>query len=334
MKYRTIGKTGIKLSEIGLGTWEMSGNVYGTKEDNESIKTIHTAFESGTTFIDTAATYGAGRVECLVGKALKQWRRKKDNIVISTKIMPLCGMWDPPPNKSINFFFPHKHIVNECEKSLKRLGVDQIGILFLHTWSRSWGIEEDWFNALTILKKKGKIRAFGISIPDQDVACSNVHIEAGRVDVIQCVYNIFQQEPEYSLFPLAKKHNIGIIARSPFSSGALIGNWKKNIKFQKGDWRGTRPYLFNKNWLIDQINMVNEVKKVVKNEKVPLNIIALKFILMNKNVTSVIPGSANHQHVLVNIKAAGSKKLHKKIIYKLRSLWISNKVHGTYNGSK
>ncbi|MDP2861146.1 MAG: aldo/keto reductase, partial [bacterium] len=229
MKQRALGKTGIKISEMGLGTWEISGTVWGKKDDKESLRAIHTAIDSGVNFIDTAAGYGKGHAEELVGTALKEKNKEASRIIVSTKILPKCGIFAPSPEKEIDDFYPPEWIIEQCEASLKRLQSEQIGILFLHTWSRSWGHRTQWHEALLKLKKEGKVRAFGISIPDEGIADANVHVEAERVDVIQCAYNIFQQEPEHTLFPLARKHGVGIIARSPFSSGALIGNWTKTM---------------------------------------------------------------------------------------------------------
>ena len=333
MKFRTLGKTGIKISEIGLGTWEISGDVYGKKDNNESIKAIHTAIELGINFIDTAAGYGKGHAEELIGKSLNQNKNLKNKIIISTKIKPKCGIFAPSPEKNIDDFYPPDYIIEQCNTSLKRLRIDQIGILFIHTWSRSWGHRTEWYETLINLKKQGKIRSFGISIPDEGIADANTHIEANRVDVIQCVYNVFQQEPEYTLFPLAKKHDVGIIARSPFSSGALIGNWTKDMKFEEGDWRGIWPKSVKKNWLEEQIEMTNYVYEVIKEEDIYLSKAAIKYILMNKSVTSVIPGSANSKHVKENTNIYKLNNLSQKTMNSLKKLWVEGKIHGTYNGS-
>lgn len=156
MKFRILGKTGIKISEIGLGTWELSGDVYGKKEDKESIRAVHTALELGVNFIDTAAGYGKGHAEEIIGKALNQKKIIKQQVIISTKVRPKCGIFAPSPEKNIEDFFPSKYIVEQCNLSLKRLGIEQIGILFMHTWSRSWGHNVEWSETLLKLKKQGK----------------------------------------------------------------------------------------------------------------------------------------------------------------------------------
>ncbi len=150
----------------------------------------------------------------------------------------------PTAGIKINDFFPTEWIVRQCEDSLKNLQVERLDILYLHTWNASWAHHTKWYETMNKLKEQGKIRAIGISISDKRIAEANVAIEAGRVDVIECVYIIFEQEPECTLFPLARKHNVAIVARCPFSSGALIGNWTLDTVFPEGDWRIIWPSEF------------------------------------------------------------------------------------------
>src|SRR5690606_31908667 len=205
--------------EIGLGTWELSGDVWGPKDDRTSLAAIHRALDLGTTFIDTAAGYGRGHAEELVGSVRKEKRSNRDKVVISTNVQPEGGGLAPPPDRSISDCFSPKWIESQCNESLHRLQTDYVDILFLHTWSRSWGHNTEWYEAMIQLKKQGKIRSIGISIPDEGIADANVHIEADRGDVIQCVYNMLQQEHEYTLFPFASKKCEREIARSPLRSG-------------------------------------------------------------------------------------------------------------------
>lgn len=335
MKNRPLGKTGMFVSEIGLGTWEMGGTNHGKKDDRESIYTIHSALDHGVNFIDTAADYGGGHSEEIVGKALKQWRGDRSQIVVSTKLIPKCEIWSPSLDRDIGDFFPPEWIFEQCEKSLKRLQLEKIDVLFLHTWSPSWGHHSAWFDAMNELKQQGKIRAIGISISDDRISEANVHIEAHRVDVIQCVYNIFQQEPEYTLFPLARKHEVGIVARSPFNAGALIGEWSLETIFPDGDWRGVWPQDIGvPDWLERQVTMVELVKPIIQCEGLDLPIAALKFVLMNSTVSTVIPGTANPNHAIANAQAGNVANLSDNIIDGLKKLWLEGKVFGFYVGSK
>jgi aryl-alcohol dehydrogenase-like predicted oxidoreductase len=334
MKTNTLGKTGIRLTEMGLGTWELSGDVYGPKDDAESVRALHGGLDAGVNYLDTAAGYGKGHAEELVGRVLKERKRDRDSIVVSTKVLPQSGIFAPSPEHQIDQSYAPDWIVAQCDASLRRLQLDRIGILFLHTWSRSWGHRTEWYETLSKLKRQGKIRAFGISIPDEGIADANVHIEADRVDVIMCVYNIFQQEPEYTLFPLARKHKVGIIARSPFSAGALIGNWTPDITFPEGDWRGRWPAgLGLTNWAQNQSRMADEVRPIIEREGLSMPIAALRYALQNPDVTSVIPGSANAEHVKSNLAAITAPSLSPEAVQALKELWATGKIHGTYNGS-
>lgn len=333
MKYNVLGKTGIKLSTIGLGTWEISGDVWGKKDDRESLRAIQSAVELGVNFIDTAAGYGKGHAEELVGMALKELGPDGGNVVITTKVLPKCRIFAPPPEKPIDDFYPPDWINEQCEASLQRLGRDYVDILFLHTWSPSWGHRDEWYKAMLKLKEQGKIRAIGISITDEGIADANVHVAMGRVDVIQCVYNLFQQEPEYTLLPLAKRHDVGIIARSPFSSGALIGNWATDMVFPEGDWRGIWPKSVKANWLEEQVAMADHVKAALAESNLSMPYAALKYVLMHPDVTSVIPGSANPKHVKDNIAVTEGLDIPQQTMAALKQLWLERKIHGTYNGS-
>ena len=331
MKLNPLGKTSIAVSEIGLGTWELSGDVWGKKDDDLSLKAIHTAIDSGVNFIDTAAGYGKGHAETLIGTALRQ-SVKRDSSFPPKCCRNAANSLRRQIRKSTDFY-PPDWIVSQCEASLKRLQVDHIGILFLHTWSRAWGHRTEWADALAGLKQQGKIRTFGISIPDEGITDANVHIEAGRVDVIQCVYNIFQQEPEYSLFPLARKHGVGIIARSPFSSGALIGDWTSGMGFPDGDWRASWPRSVKPNWLEEQVEMAAHVRRVLEPEGIPMPTAAIRYVLATNDVASVIPGSANPKHVYANVCAVPPPQLPTSVINSLKRLWAEGKIRGTYNGS-
>lgn len=332
MRFRNLGKTGIRISEIGLGTWEMSGDVWGKKDDLVSLKALQTGIDHGANFIDTAAGYGSGHVEELIGTFLHDKPGLRDNLVISTKVKPECGQFAPPSDRDIRDFFSPAWIRKQCEISLSRMGTDYIDILFLHTWSGAWGHETEWCDELVKLKKEGKVRSFGISIPDEGIRDANVQIALESIDVIQCVFNVFQQEPIYSLFPLAAKHGIGIIARSPFSSGALVQNWSTSMQFEEGDWRGIWPHSVKPGWLQEQIDMFSVIKPLLMKSEEPFPIAALQFILTCPEVSSVIPGSADPLHIITNLSASESS-LTIDIVNEIRKLWKEQKVHGTYNGS-
>jgi len=332
MKFRNLGKTGIRLSEIGLGTWEMAGDVWGKKDDTVSLKALQIGLENGANFIDTAAGYGAGHVEELIGNLLRKTPGSRENLVISTKVKPECGQFAPPSDRDIRNFYAPNWIRRQCEASLSRMGTDYIDILLMHTWSGAWGQETDWYNELVRLKQEGKVRSFGISIPDEGIRDANVQIALGMVDVIECVFNAFQQEPLYSLFPLASKHGVGIIARSPFSSGVLVQEWSPSMQFAEGDWRGLWPLDVKPDWLREQVDMAAIIKPTLMKSGLSYPVASLQFILASSEVSSVIPGSSNPAHVITNLSASDAV-ISPDVVSEIRQLWKDRKVRGTYNGS-
>jgi aryl-alcohol dehydrogenase-like predicted oxidoreductase len=332
MKFRDLGNTGLRLSEIGIGTWEMSGDVWGKKDDALSLRALEAGIEGGANFIDTGAGYGAGHVEELIGTFLRTTPRKREEIIICTKVKPQSGQFAPPPEKDIEAFYQPEWIRDQCEASLRRLGTDFVDILFLHTWSRSWGHETAWHDELSRLKDEGKVRAFGISIPDEGITDANVQVALKLVDTIQCVFSVFQQEPIYSLLPLAAKYGVGIIARSPFSSGVLVQDWSPDMKFPEGDWRGIWPLNEKPGWLEDQVNMAERVKPILSETGLTHSQAALGFVLASPEVSSVLAGSANPEHVAENLRAS-EVTLPANFVSTTRQLWLDRKVHGTYNGS-
>ncbi|NEQ76153.1 MAG: aldo/keto reductase [Okeania sp. SIO2C9] len=327
MKKRHLGKTNIEISEVGLGTWQLSGDVWGKKTEAEYIKAIEAAIDSDINYLDTALEYGNGYCEQVVGKALQG----NSSVVISSKIPPQCDDWSPKPQSKIEDYFSSDWIVKCCETSLKNLRRECIDILFLHTWNLAWGHCTEWYEAMVKLKEQGKIRAIGISVGDRRAGEANSHIEGGRIDVVQVVYNILEQEPEYTLFPMAQKHQIGIIARCPFSSGALVSGWTQSQKFAQGDWRGLWT---PDDWVAKQVEMVDLIKPIVKNINLSMSEIGLKYILNNQTVTSVIPGSSSTEHIRRNasVSAGLPHYFSEDILHKLQQLWLDGKIHGTYNG--
>ena len=332
MMFRDLGNTGIKVSEIGLGTWELSGDVWGKKDTSTSLRALEVGIEAGANLIDTAAGYGSGHAEKLIGTFIKNGSPRREELVIVTKVKPECGQFAPPPNQRIDKFYGPQWIRGECEESLKRLGTDYIDVLLLHTWNRSWGAETEWHDELLRLKKDGKIRAFGISIPDEGITDANVQVALNLVEVIECVFSVFQQEPLYSLFPLTSKHGVGVIARSPFSSGVVVQDWTPDMSFADGDWRGSWPLKVKPGWLNEQISMADAVKPVLNAANISYSHGALRFVLASSEVSSVIPGSANPEHVSENLAAADSS-IAANTVAEIRGLWLRDMVHGTYNGS-
>ncbi len=332
MRSRPLGSTGLAVGEVGIGTWELSGDVWGAKDDTRSLAALRAGIDAGANLIDTAADYGQGHVEELIGRVLREGV-DRDDLVIATKVMPESLVWAPPPERPIGESFRPAWIRSELEKSLRRLGTDHVDVLLLHTWSRAWGHEDDWYETMAALKAEGKIRAIGISVPDEGATDANVAVARGQVEVIQCVHSVFQQEPEVSLFPLAEKFGVGIMSRSPFSSGALVQNWTKDMTFPAGDWRATWPQGVKEAWLEGQIRMSDTVKELITGSGLDRPTFCLRYVLGVPAVSAVIPGSADPDHVAANAAASEAPNLDAATRRALKDLWLGRRIHGTYNGS-
>jgi aryl-alcohol dehydrogenase-like predicted oxidoreductase len=333
VKYRKLGNSDITVSEIGIGTWEFSGDVWGPTDDDTSKRAILAGVDEGANFIDSAAGYGGGHVEELLGAMFASGALTRSDVVISTKVKPQNGVFAPAAEVSIDDAYSPEWIRGQVEDSLKRLQTDYVDLLFIHTWSKAWDSREEWSECLQDLKKEGLVRAVGISVPDEGAADANTHIEAGRVDVIQAVFSAFQQEPEYTLLPLAAKHGVGVIARSPYSSGAIVQPWTADKKFEEGDWRASWPLSVKPGWLEDQASMSALVQDAFGRHGVEFTTGALGYVLEHSAVSSTIPGSANPDHVRINMRVSDAPAVPAALSAELKQLWLERKLHGTYNGS-
>ena len=323
MKLRRLGKTGIKVSEIGFGSYALGGTKWGPQKDSDSLAAINKALDLGCVYFDTALTYGKGHSEKLIGQILKE-RNCADEIIVSTKVpQKSCGTFPQRVSENIRDAFPKEWILECLEKSLKNLGRNYVDVLQLHAWNETWNGETEWMDTMQELKDNGKIRAFGISLMPRQPNQANKLVAAGKVDTIQVVYNILDQSPEEKLFPLAKKSGTGIIARVPLASGLLTGKWNAETKFPEGDFRQQR---YNAEKLIGALQQVESIKRVIGNS-MPMHEAALKFCLANKTVSSVIVGSRNEKQADMNFSIANNKKkLARSQLAELKKLWVEKKI--------
>lgn len=293
MEYRTLGKTGLKISAVSFGAWAIGGNMWGPQDDNDSISAINKAIDLGVNFIDTAAVYGNGHSEQIIGGVLKT---RKERIYIATKIPPTT--WPPPATSHARNIFPKENIKKHIEQSLKNLNIDCIDLIQLHSWRENWTSETDWYETILELKKEGKINFIGVSVHD------NLHdealglIETSRIDTIQVVYNFLSRAPEERLLPKALKNNIGIIARVPLAYGALTGKFSNKTTFATDDFRSNKYY---GEGLKEILKKVEDFKSIVgSSEKEKLVSRALHFVLGNKAVSTTIPGIRNKAQAIEN----------------------------------
>lgn len=310
MQYRILGRTQIKISEIGFGCWGMGGG-WGPRDDKKAILALQKASHLGITFFDTALAYGQGHSENLVAQALGN-----GPATIATKIPPKNGEWPARANADLNEVFPKDWIRKCTEKSLKNLKKDCIDLQQFHVWNDVWTAQEEWKQAIQKLKQEGKIRFAGISINDHEPENILQTIDSGLIDTVQVIYNIFDQSPQEKLFPVCLKKNIGVIVRVPLDEGGLSGKLEVSTQFHTQDWRN--GYFRGKN-LIETVQRTHRLKFLIRDEIKTLAQGALKFCLSHPAVSTVITGMRTPDHVEENCTVSDGKLLEAKELTTLKA---------------
>ena len=304
MRYRTFGRTGWQVSEVGYGMWGMAG--WTGSDDAQSLGALERAFALGCNFFDTAWAYGAGKSEQLLGQALKKRGAHGDPIVrIATKIPPKNMKWPGKAEYPIADTYPPTHIREYTEKSLQNLGLDTVDLQQFHVWNDAWVADEGWQRAVDDLKRQRLIRAFGISVNRWEATNVLRALDTGLVDSVQVVYNVFDQAPEDELFPYCQQHGIAIIARVPFDEGSLTGTLAADSKWPDGDFRNM---YFNREQLAATLPRVDRLRPLVP-EGMDLPELALRFILEHPAVSTTIPGMRQPRNVERNLAVSDGTRL-------------------------
>ena len=310
MQYRRFGKTGWKVSEIGYGMWGLAG--WTGSDANEVDEALRKAVDMGCNFFDTAWAYGDGRSEKILGQLIKDYRDKK--LYAATKIPPKNRKWPSKPEYALKEVFPNDYIIEYTEKSLKNLDIESIDLLQFHVWEDSWSNNDEWKSAITKLTKEGKVKHWGISVNRWEPNNSLQSLKTNLFSSVQVIYNIFDQSPEDELFPLCKDLDIGIIARVPFDEGTLTGTLTYDTVFPKDDWRST--YFVPQN-LKSSVDHANALKPLIP-DGMTMAQMALRFILSNPDVGTIIPGMRKIKNVEANIGTSDGKGLSKELVKELR----------------
>jgi len=291
MQYRTLGRTGFSISEIGYGAWGIGRGLWQGAKDEDSLAALRHAIELGLNFIDTALAYGDGHSEQLVGQVV---RDSPGKIYVATKIPPKNQLWPARPGIGIEEVFPYDYIMRSTETSLRNLGLETVDLQQFHVWNPEWIDRDDWRRGVEDLKKSGKVRAVGISINDYQPDTALEIIRTGLIDTVQVIYNIFEQTPAQNLFPLCIERNIGVLARVPLDEGGLTGAITPETTFPPGDWRE----LYFKGDRKKQVaEHVEALKRDLEGVEGTLAEIALRFCLSHPAVTTVIPGMRRRRTV-------------------------------------
>jgi len=319
MKYRSLGKTGLKVSEIGYGAWGIGGALWHGASDSESMKALNKAVDCGINFFDTALFYGDGHSERLIGKLLKE---RRDGLIVATKIPPKNLRWPAREGSSLREIFPASHIRESTEQSLRNLGVECIDLQQFHVWLDDWTDDQEWIEEVAKLREERKIRFLGISINNHEPRNALRLIRSGRVDTVQVIYNIFDQSPEDELFPECQRSGIGIIARVPFDEGALTGSVSPATRFEEKDFRN---WYFRGDRKTEVWERVRHLEPLVGAEASTLAELALRFCLHHSALSTVIPGMRTESHVEANCALSDGRDLSAETVQELRKhRWKKN----------
>jgi aryl-alcohol dehydrogenase-like predicted oxidoreductase len=309
MRFRSYGRLGWNVSEVGYGMWGMGG--WSGSDDEESRRSLGEAITRGCNFFDTAWVYGQGRSEKLLGEARRTYPHAP--MYLATKIPPRNMKWPGGP-VPVADAYPRDHIRAYTEKSLENLGVPTIDLQQFHVWNDAWADDDGWKSAVRELKDEGLVKAFGISVNRWEPANVLGALDSGLIDSVQVVYNIFDQAPEDVLFPYCRERNIAIIARVPFDEGSLTGTLTRESHWPDGDWRNV---YFTPDHLAATLERVERLEVLVP-EGMDLPELALRFILAEPTVSTVIPGMRKIRHVERNLAVSDGEPLPPRLLDALR----------------
>jgi aryl-alcohol dehydrogenase-like predicted oxidoreductase len=311
MNYRRFGRTNWSVSEIGYGMWGM-GNWKGSNQQL-SLDALQRAVDLGCNFFDTALAYGDGQSEGLLGQIVRA--NPHTRLYTSTKVPPLNRRWPSRREFTLDDCFPPEHIDESVHRSLENAGLESFDLVLLHTWEDAWLDDDRWVRKLEDLRREGLIHAVGISINRWEPWSGVRAARSGVVDVVQVIYNIFDQNPEDDLFPACLEEDVAVIARVPFDEGSLTGTLTTESSWPEGDWR--KGYFVPEN-LISSVEHAEALKPVVP-VGMTMPEMALRFILSNPTVGTVIPGMRTRSYVDANVAASDAGPLPEELHTQLRA---------------
>jgi len=318
MNYRTLGSTGLQVSEIGFGAWAIGGTSeaagtqwgWGQTPEADAILAIQRARELGVNFLDTADVYGNGRSEEILGKALgPDWK----DVYVASKVGNVIRHERSAKDWS------REHLVRSCEASLKRLKKEVIDLYQLHNPDVYDIRHADWPETMELLQKHGKIRYYGVSVflPEEATAV----LARGKGHSIQLAYNPLRLEMEEQVLPLAQKKNVGIIARVPLYYGILAGKFRPDTTFPKDDHRSHTLPPQTMRELVPRAERLRELAGIAPDDSNAFAQWSLKFILSHPTIAAVIPGARNAQQAEKNTTATEGAPIPKEQADAVRRLW-------------
>ncbi len=309
MKYRKFGRTNWEVSEVGYGMWGLAG--WTGSDDEESMRAMQLAVDMGCNFFDTAWAYGSGKSESFLGQLVRANKGKK--LYTATKVPPKNFRWPARREYSLDECFPPDHIEEYVTGSLENAGLDSFDLVQFHTWEDHWLDDERGIRKMIELKERGYFHSIGISINRWEPWNGVKAVNSGLIDAVQVIYNIFDQNPKDELFPACRKMNVAVIARVPFDEGTLTGTLTKNSKWPQGDWRNT--YFIKEN-LDASVDHAEALKPLIP-KGITMSEMALRFILGEPAVSTIIPGMRKTNHVKTNLGTSDAGLLDKGLMKEL-----------------
>ena len=310
MKLRTFGRVGWQVSEVGYGMWGLAG--WTGSDDEQTRVALQVAVDLGCNFFDTALAYGDGISEQMLGELVRNNVGRQ--LFTATKIPPKNRKWPSQRGTLLQDAFPAEHIRASVETSLANLGLPSVDLMQFHVWEDEWADDSRWHNAVGDLKRDGLIRAVGVSVNRWEPWNVLRTLRTGLIDAVQVIYNIFDQAPEDELFPLCRELGVAVIARVPFDEGTLTGTLKRESWWPAGDWRNT--YFVPTN-LAASVERAEQLRPLIPPDATMAET-ALRFILSNPDVATVIPGMRKPSHARSNLAVSDVGPLSSDLVARLR----------------
>jgi aryl-alcohol dehydrogenase-like predicted oxidoreductase len=301
---------GWSVSEIGYGMWGMAG--WTGSDDEESLQSLDRSVELGCNFFDTAWAYGNGHSETLLGRLVRNHPSRR--LYVATKVPPKNFKWPSRRGYRLEDCFPADHIRSYAEKSLANLGLPAIDLLQFHVWEDAWATDDRWQRAIDDLKREGLIKAAGVSVNRWEPTNTLETLKTSLIDAVQVIYNIFDQNPEDELFPACRERNLAVIARVPFDEGTLTGNLTKETRWPQGDWRNTYFTRENQDASVDRA----EALRPLVPDGMTMPEMALRWILAEPSVSTIIPGMRKLKHVEANVATSDGRRLDDSLMARLK----------------
>ena len=314
MKTRKLGYSDLHLTPIGLGTWAMGGGDWkfgwGDQDDAASIASVHQALDAGINWIDTAAIYGHGHAEQVVGKAIKECRNE---VLVATK----CGRVWEGKSREIGKCLKRESVHREVDASLQRLGIDCIDLYQIHWPEPDEQIEEGW-GAVAELVEAGKIRYAGVSnfSLEQLKRIQPIH----PVTSLQPPYSMLRREVEEEILPYCRENQIGVVAYSPMQAGLLTGKFsiERVQNLPPNDWRKANPF-FTSPQLEANLSIVEQLRPIAEQMDITLSQLALAWVLRREEMTAAIAGARRPEQISETVNA-GEIVIPEELLVKIESI--------------